>query len=103
MTTAAAAEAAVTAAAGAVLAGAAGSLVGLTLPAAVVGGLNGAISGWRGVYDMRRLTGAAAFVLDSTWALVTTATGVAAHGLGALRGRPGFSPELSRRQNRHVY
>jgi hypothetical protein len=89
--------------AGAALAGAAGSVVGLALPAALVGGLNGAVSGARRVYGWRTPKGVAAFVLDSTWALGTTAAGLAAHVVGTVRGDPGFVPTLSERQNRHVY
>jgi len=96
-------EAAFAAVAGGALAGATGSLVGVAAPAAAVGALNGVISGARGTYDWRSTKGSAAFALDSTWALATTAAGLAAHGLGALRGDPGFVPELSRRRNRHVY
>lgn len=98
-----AAEAAGTAAVGAVLGGLAGSLVGLAVPAAVVAGLNGAVSGARGVYRWRRPDGVLAFVLDSTWAQPMTVAGLVAHAVGAMRGTPGYSPELSRRQNRHVY
>ena len=58
-------EAAAAGAAGAVLAGATGALVGLAVPAALVGGLNGAISGARRVYGWRTPKGIAAFVLDS--------------------------------------
>lgn len=90
-------------AAGAVLAGCAGSLVGLTVPAAVVGGLNGVISGNRQIYDWRSGRGVAAFTLDSTWALGTTAAGLVAHAVATLRGERGSVPSLSRRQNRHVY
>ncbi len=89
--------------AGAALAGAVGSLVGLAAPAAVVGGLNGIVSGWRGVYDWSSTKGVAAFALDSTWALPTTLSGLVAHAVGTVRGAPGYSEALSRRQNRHVY
>ena len=89
--------------AGAAVGALAGSLVGVAIPAAVVGGLNGAISGNRGIYDWRSAKGVAAFALDSSWALTTTAAGLAAHAVGVIRGRPGYSPESSHRQNRHVY
>lgn len=96
-------EAGTTSLAGAVLGLAAGSVVGLGVPAALVAGVNGAISGWRRIYDWRSPKGAGAFVLDSTWGLATTAGGLLAHGLGAVRGEPGYVPELSERRNRHVY
>jgi hypothetical protein len=85
------------------LAGAAGSQVGLAVPAAVVGGLNGVVSGYRGTYQWRSVRGVAAFALDSTWALATTAAGLAAHAVAAVQPDPGYSPELSHRSNRHVY
>jgi hypothetical protein len=96
-------EAVATATAGAVLAGAAGSLAGVALPAAVVGAANGAVSGWRGTYDWTSRTGLSAFALDSTWALCTTAAGLVSHALGAVRGAPGYAASLSARKNRHVY
>jgi len=95
------AEATTLGAAGAVLAGLCWSTVGLAVPAAVVGGANGALSGARGVYGRDRV-GALAFVLDSTWALATTTGSVGVHLVdGALRAS--YLPEISRRQNRHVY
>jgi len=96
-------EAAIVGFAGATLAGAVGAAVGLAVPAAVVGGLNGVLSGWRRVYDWRSPTGVGAFVLDSSWALPTTLSGLVAHVIGAVRSAPGYSEALSRRQNRHVY
>jgi hypothetical protein len=103
VTTTQLAEAGAIAAAGALLGTAAGSLVGLAAPAAIVAGLNGAISGWRGVYRWNSLEGVAAFVLDSSWALTTTAAGLASHAIGATRRQPRYSAALSNRQNRHVY
>ena len=95
------AEATTLGATGAVLAGLCWSTVGLAVPAAVVGGANGALSGARGVYGRDRV-GALAFVLDSTWALATTTASVGLHLVdGALRAS--YLPEISRRQNRHVY
>lgn len=96
-------EAVAASVAGAVLAGAVGSLAGAATPAALVGGLNGFVSGRRGVYDWRSAKGAGAFVLDSTWALATTSSGIVAHAVGAVRGDAGYCEQLSRRQNRHVY
>ena len=97
------AEAIGTTAAGAALGAAAGSVVGLAWPLAVVAGLNGAISGWRGTYDWHTGKGVAAFALDSTWAGLTTAAGVVANGVGVLRRDSGYHAGLSHRQNRHVY
>lgn len=96
-------EAVAVSAAGAALAGAVGSLAGVAAPAALVGGLNGFVSGRRGIYDWRSAKGTGAFVLDSTWALGTTMSGLVAHAVGSLRGDAGYCEPLSRRQNRHVY
>jgi hypothetical protein len=98
-----AAEAVGASAAGAALGAAAGSVVGLAWPLAVVAGLNGAISGWRGTYDWKSGKGVAAFALDSTWAGVTTAAGLVANGVGLVRRDSGYHAGLSHRQNRHVY
>ena len=94
-------EAVVTAAGGAAIASAVGGTFGLAWPAAVIGAANGAVSGWRGVYDWRCSSGPVAFVLDSSWALATTAAGTASH-LAAL-GSGRYDASLSRRRNRHVY
>jgi hypothetical protein len=96
-------EALAASAAGAALAGAVGSLVGVAAPAAAIGAANGFISGRRAVYDWRSPKGVGAFALDSTWALGTTFAGLVAHAVGAARGDAGFSAVLSTRQNRHVY
>lgn len=96
-------EAALTTVAGASLAGAVGAPFGMGRTLALVGGLNGAISGWRGIYDWRAGRGVAAFVLDSTWGLATTAGALASHAIAVARGRPGYDASLSRRQGRHVY
>ncbi len=90
-------------AAGALLGGAAASLIGAALPGAVVAGASAAYAGWRGIYDWRTAKGVTAFVLDSTWALPTTAAGLAVHAVVAARGDASYAPELSHRRNRHVY
>jgi hypothetical protein len=101
---AAAAEAVATAALGGALGGAALSVFGLGWAGAVVGTANGAISGWRGVYEWRRPIGPLAFLLDSTWALPMTAGALATHAVAAVqRGHGGYLGDLSRRANRHVY
>ena len=97
------AEAAGVAALGAIFAGSAGSLIGLAVPAAVVGSVNGAISGWRRVYNWRCSDGLVAFTLDSTWGLPMTSAGLVANAIGVARRANGFVPELSERCNRHVY
>jgi hypothetical protein len=91
-------------AAGAAVGGLLGSrLVGLGIPLAIVAGANGAISGWRGIYDWKSPKGVGAFALDSTWAGLTTAAGVVANAVGLLQPDSGYSAVLSERQNRHVY
>lgn len=69
---------------------------------AVVAGVNGVLSGWRGIYAWRTPEGILAFALDSTWAAVPTAVGLLAHGVAVVR-KGGFEASLSVRQNRHVY
>jgi hypothetical protein len=97
-------EALATGMAGGVLGGAALAPLGLTVPGAIVGGLNGLISGGRRIYDWRRPAGWGAFVLDSTWGLIGTAAALGVHGLQQVRRDRGtFRPDLSRRRNRHVY
>jgi hypothetical protein len=87
--------------AGAALGALAGWPCGIAVPAGVVAGANGALSGWRRVYSADP-KGALAFALDSTWALPTTAAGLFAHAVAAAR-RGGYAPQLSTRRNRHVY
>ncbi len=69
----------------------------------MVGGVNGAISGRRRIYDWGSAKGVAAFALDSTWSLATTTAGLVAHGVAAVRGDPQFAPALSERRNRMSY
>jgi len=89
---------------GGALAGASWSLLDMAAPAAFVGAANGLIAGARQIYRWRSLTGWVAFVLDSTWALVTTAGALVAHAVAAVQGTPGnYLAELSERQDRHVY
>jgi len=96
-------EAATASVAGALLGGTAGSVVGLRALGAVVGGANGLISGARRVYDWSSPKGIGAFALDSTWALATTAAGLACHGVALAQHGGDFAQALSVRQNRHVY
>jgi hypothetical protein len=102
-TSACAAEATLAGVAGAALGGAVASMLGAGPLGAVIGGANGALSGWRRIYAWRNARGVLAFVLDSTWALPTTAAAVANHAVSAVWGQPGFLPGWSERRNRHVY
>lgn len=66
---------------------------------AVVGTLNGALSGWRGIYPWRRLGGCVAFVLDSTWAALPVAVSLLTHPFGWRT----YLASMSRRHGHHVY
>ena len=95
-------EAAAAGAVGAALGAGAGTIVGLSGPAAAVAATNGAISGFRQIYEWTSRKGRVAFVLDSTWALVTTAASFVPQLVGMLT--PGeYDESLSKRSNRHVY
>jgi hypothetical protein len=97
------AEVAGAAVAGAALGGAVTLPLGIAPVGAVIGGLNGVVSGWRGVYEWHRGRGLLAFALDNTWALATTGAGLVIHGLNLVVRDAGYSPALSVRANRHVY
>jgi len=72
--------------------------------AAVVGGLNGVISGALQIYDWSSWTGWLAFLSDSTWGLIGTTLGVLLHTVNVFYGSGAkYREDLSRRQNRHVY
>jgi hypothetical protein len=72
--------------------------------AAIVGGLNGAISGGRRIYHWRSVRGVVAFVLDSTWALITSAGSLGVHAVALAQRSPGnYVTSLSERRDRHVY
>lgn len=93
-----------TGASGAMLGGVALTPLGLGVPGAIVGGLNGVVSGRRHIYDWHRPAGWTAFVLDSTWGLIGTAAALVVHALQLTRHDRGtYRPDLSERQNRHVY
>jgi len=78
------------------------SAVGMTM--AVVAGMNGVLSGWRGIYSWRTSHGVAAFVLDSTWATFPVGVGLIAHVAARVsKDGGGFKRSLSIRQDRHVY
>ena len=96
-------ETSVTTVTAAVFGGAVGSLVGIPVIAATLAGANGAISGWRRTYDWSCSTGLVAFTLDSTWSLPMTSAGLLANVVGIIQRDAGYVPELSTRQNRHVY
>lgn len=101
-------EAAVSAIGGAFLGGIAGHLVGAGGLGAVIGATNGAVTGWRRIYDWRSPRGRLAFILDSTWSMATTASGLVLLGVSKVRqtvtGQAvGFEPSLSVRKSRMVH
>ncbi|HET9547754.1 MAG TPA: hypothetical protein VFO97_07955, partial [Desertimonas sp.] len=79
-------------------------MVDLAAAAAIVGGLNGAIAGWHRIHRWRSPAGVTAFVLDSTWALITTAGALSVHAVAVVQNVPGnYVRSLSERRDRHVY
>lgn len=96
-------EGAGVAAVGGALSGLAGSAFSLAVPAAVIGAVHGGIAGSRRLYPWRRWQGVTAFVLDHTWALVTSTASLLSHAVAALSKDTSFLPNLSERQSRHVY
>ena len=73
---------------------------------AVQGGLNGAITGWRGTYDFyKHGSGYPAFILDSTWGIYGTTLGNYVNIINTA-GTPfgtKYSDALSHRQNQQVF
>jgi RHS repeat-associated protein len=76
---------------------------GIMVSAAVIGGLNGTISGMTRIYDWASPTGWFAFLADSTWGLIGTGMGDLVHIVNLFYSDRNYRPELSERQNRHVY
>ncbi len=70
---------------------------------AAIAGVNGLVSGWRGVYAWRATRGWLAFVLDSTWATLSVGVGLLAHAMAVASKGGGYHRALSHRENRHVY
>ena len=94
----------VAAVAGAALGAPATLPLGIPVAGAVIAGTNGAISGWRGMYEWQPPPrSCSSFALDSTWALATTAGRRRVHGLTLVTGDAGYAPALSMRANRHVH
>lgn len=81
-----------------------GVAFGIMVGAAVIGGLNGVISGATQIYDWESPEGWFAFLSDSTWGLIGTTLGDLIHLVNWIGyGGGNYQPQLSRRQNRHVY
>ena len=70
---------------------------------AFIAGMNGAFSGYRGVYDWRRLLGWWAWAADTTWGLIGGAGGVLIHFVNLFYPSSSYMAEMSLRSNRHVY
>jgi hypothetical protein len=96
-------EAAAVGVVGGAFGAAVGAPFGLAVPLGALAAANGAICGWRRIYDWSCSTGLVAFTLDSTWSLPMTAAGLASQAMGVVRGRPGYVESLSRRSNRQVF
>ena len=75
----------------------------LTVAGAVVGGLNGLISGAVGLYGWHRGKGWLFFVLDSTWGLLGNLLALVLHILNHVGGDPVYVNDTCSRTNRHVY
>jgi hypothetical protein len=99
------AESVITGAAGVALGRLVGGLIDPTIGwiAAGIGGANGLISGWRQIYSWRDRDGWLAFVLDSTWGVVTVGGSLLAHSVAVVTRAAHNESSLSTRQNRHVY
>jgi hypothetical protein len=76
---------------------------GVAVTAAAIGGLNGAFAGARRIYAWQTAGGWLAFVLDSSWALVSSVQGILVNTYNTLRPGTEFAPEYSVRRNRHVF
>jgi len=98
-------EAGLATTAAAALGGAAGLIGGVpfAIAAGTSAGLNGALGGYRQVYDWRTAKGWIAFATDSTWGLLGTTLGNALNLVNLARRAAGYRPDFSRRQNRHVF
>jgi hypothetical protein len=99
------AESVATGAAGAALGRLVGGLIDPIIGwiAAGIGGVSGLLSGWRQIYSWRDRDGWLAFVLDSTWGLVTTGGALLTHAVAVITRAAHNESAISTRQNRHVY
>jgi len=69
----------------------------------VAAGLNGALGGFRQVYDWRSAAGWFAFAADSTWGLVGTTLGTLLHLVNVARPGATYRADLSQRRHRHWF
>lgn len=70
---------------------------------AIMGGMNGLVSGIHGIYDWTSIDGWFAFISDSTWNLFGTSLGNIVHIVNLFYSDANYREDLSHRQNRHVY
>lgn len=105
-------ETVVTALAGAAVGGLTGQLLtrwfdlgsGIAIACAAIGAVNGSFAGARRIYAWRTVGGWAAFLLDSSWALVGSLQGALVNTFNTVLGRRAeFSEHFSVRRNRHVF
>lgn len=85
---------------------AAGAWLGWTIAGpvgAIMGGMNGLVSGIHGIYDWTSIDGWFAFISDSTWNLFGTSLGNVVHIINLFYKDANYRDDLSHRQNRHVY
>ena len=95
-------ETLVVGAAGAILGGTTGRIVGFPVLGTAVGAVSGAVAGARRMYDWKSPRGIGAFVLDHTWALATTSAAVVANAVNAATGAQ-IDESLTTRQNRMTF
>lgn len=96
-------EAAAVGIAGGGLAFALGLLLGAPIVLGAIGGINGLVSGYGGIYRWRSGRGWVAFAVDSSWALIGTAIALLLHGAQLFRRGSRYRFDLSARTNVHVY
>lgn len=76
---------------------------GSAFAGSAIGGLNGLISGAAGTYAWRGVRGWLSFLMDSTWGMPGTASGLALHLANVVHPDPSYVVDMSSRSNRHVY
>ena len=74
-----------------------------TVALASTAGVNGLFGGIRQVYKWRSVPGCIAFVIDSSWALITTTIGNILNIVNLFWRNSEYRPDFSRRRNRHVF
>lgn len=75
----------------------------IPIVAAVIGGLNGFVSGAVRLYGWHEPKGWLFFFLDSTWGLFGILLALLLHAANRMTGDPGYVADMGLRTNRHVY